>query len=425
MDAKRGLIQAIHFPLTTNLNHQKGVLAMFQAFPEPVSDGILQLAQDYRADPRQEKIDLGIGVFRDAKGNTPIMGAVRAAEEKLLSESSSKAYLGPVGDLIYLRELATLALGESGNDETVVRLQTPGGCGALRVGLELVKQGDPDATVWVPSPTWPNHIPMVGSAGLGFKEYPYFDRASGTVDVQAMIDAVAKIPAGDVILLHGCCHNPTGADLSEQEWQSLSKIIAERGILPFVDMAYQGFGDSLEGDAQGMRAVFDAVPEAILTYSCSKNFGLYNERTAMLLVKCESEANAVHTLALLKKLTRVNYSMPPNHGAAIVRTILTDAELTQSWKTELDQMRQRVVELRQHLSRAFRDAGFQTRFDFLIGNKGMFSMLGISRDEVAVLRRDYAVYMTDDSRINIAGLQSAQIPALVQAIGRVINQTPA
>ncbi|MEM9579427.1 MAG: amino acid aminotransferase [Pseudomonadota bacterium] len=406
-------------------SHIEGKHSVFQHFPLPEPDGILQLTQDFKADPRQGKIDLGVGVYRDAQGRTPIMASVQAAEARLAAERDSKAYLGLLGDVAFSTCVSRLVLGDLSDaldgDGRLARIQTPGGSGALRLGFELIKRARPDCTIWVPGPTWPNHVPVLTQSGLTHKTYPYYDAKTGSVDTAAMMAALAQIPAGDVILLHGCCHNPTGADLGPEHWADVAALLAERGIVPFVDMAYQGFGDGLEEDAHGVRAIFSKMPEALLSYSCSKNFGIYNERTGVLLVSSESGDTSLRTLGQMKALARVNHSMPPDHGAAIVATILQDEDLRANWLDELNGARNRVTGLRRSLSQAFREAGHGTRFDHLEKCRGMFSILGLSAEDVATLRREHAIFMPASSRVNVAGLQQEHIPALVQAVTRTLE----
>ncbi|MEX0283297.1 MAG: aromatic amino acid transaminase [Paracoccaceae bacterium] len=398
---------------------------MFQSFPKPQPDGILQLTQDYKADPRQNKIDLGIGVYRDATGRTPIMAAVKQAEERLLAERDSKAYLGLLGDVGYSKAVSQMALGDLSDvlDDAgrLARMQTPGGSGALRLGFELIQSARPDATVWVPGPTWPNHVPVLTKAGLEHKVYPYYDATTGSVDMEGMLAALGEVPEGDIVLLHGCCHNPTGADLDAETWARVADVIKDRGALAFVDMAYQGFGGGMEEDAVGVRKIFEALPEAVLTYSCSKNFGIYNERTGVLLVTCDTADNCERTMGQLKTLARVNHSMPPDHGAAIVSTILADEALRAAWMDELNAARARVQGMRQALSQAFRDAGHGARFDHLERCRGMFSILGIEEAAVRALRDNHGIYMPGSSRVNVAGMQLEQVPTLVAAVTETIG----
>lgn len=400
-------------------------VGVFQVFPEPQPDGILQLTQDFRADPREGKIDLGVGVFRDDSGATPIMAAVREAEGRLLAARETKAYIGLLGDVAFAEAITNLALGAAlAGTDRLANIQTPGGTGALRLGFDLILSARPEATVWVPGPTWLNHIPLITRAGLKHKVYPYYNAATGAVDFEAMMEAVAAIPAGDVILLHGCCHNPSGADLDLEQWRQIAAMLASGGVVAFVDMAYQGFGDGPDPDAAGLRTIFSALPEALMGYSCSKSFGLYRERTGLLCVQCETARDKTHVLGQMKLLARTSHSMPPDHGAAVVSTILRDDALRADWLAELDGARLRVVSLRSALAEAFGVAGFGDRFDFLKDNKGMFSLLGIGADAVARLRERYGVYMPASGRINIAGLQAQQVSRLVEAISDCLETEP-
>ncbi len=389
---------------------------VFSNLPAPKPDAILALMGKFRADERSEKIDLGVGVYRDAEGATPVMRSVKAAQEKLVSQEASKTYVGPTGDQEFNALLADLALGNSVAKERVASMQTPGGSGALRVLFELVNEAKPGATVWVSDPTWANHIPMLNAAGLTSKTYPYFDAASGTVKFDEMLAALKACPAGDVVLLHACCHNPTGANLTLDQWKQVADVLIEGDLLPFFDMAYQGFGDGFEEDAAGMQLVASMVPECVIALSCSKNFAVYRDRVGAAVVVGASEEDAKLAMGQMGSIARRSYSMPPNHGAAVVKGVLRDAALKADWIEELESMRLNMLNLRTALANELRRLSNSDRFDFLAKHRGMFSRVGLTSAQVDWIREERAIYMVGDSRINIAGLPADRIEYVASAI---------
>lgn len=393
---------------------------MFEALKPLPQDPILQLMQTFREDPREHKIDLGIGVYKDDAGNTPIMAAVHQAERRLLESESTKSYVGPAGSPGFGRVMADLVMGEDSSlvrDGRVTVVQTPGGCGALRMAAEFLRLCRDNATVWVSTPTWGNHLPLLGGAGLNIREYPYLDPATLQVDFAAMLESLAQAEAGDVVLLHGCCHNPSGADLSFEQWQQVTDLVLEKGLLPFVDMAYQGLGDGLESDAAGLRHMAGRVPEMIVAASCSKNFGLYRERTGALMLMGATDSVASAANSQLLSVIRSHYSMPPAHGAAIVETILGDEALRADWQLELAGMCDRILGLRRAFAEALAPAG---DFGFIARQRGMFSFLGISPAQVRRLREEYGIYMLESSRVNVAGLNDRTLPVVAEAIRTIL-----
>jgi len=368
-------------------------------------DALLGLIGLYRADRRPGKIDLGVGVFRDDAGRTPVMRAVKAGEAKLLRDQESKSYLGAEGDIRFVELLAEVAFG-AGADRPV-GIQTPGGTGALRLGAELIARSRPDATVWIGTPTWPNHAPIFREAGMMIRTHRFYDVASAAIDFDGMIEDLREAKAGDVLLLHGCCHNPTGADLNSAQWQEIGLLCARRALVPFIDLAYQGLGDGLEADAAGMRGLLDMLPEALVAYSCDKNFGLYRERVGALWVQSgAAELVRSNMLALARSL----WSMPPDHGAAVTRLVLEDDALRADWVSELDAMRARINELRSVL------AASHPRLAAIGDQRGMFALLPLTPEAVDALRRDHGIYMAGNGRINIAGLTLETVPAFVAAL---------
>jgi aromatic-amino-acid transaminase len=378
--------------------------------PQP-PDALLGLIALFKADPRPDKIDLGVGIFRDATGATPVMRAVKSAEALLLSNQSSKSYLGAEGDEIYTGLLGALVLGsELAASDRITGIQTPGGTGALRLGAELIGRAWPDATVWIGTPTWPNHGPIFSAAGLAIRSHRFYDVASATIDFDGMMSDLAGAKADDILLLHGCCHNPTGAWFAPSQWAQIAELCVRKGLIPFVDLAYQGLDNGLEEDAVLSRAVLERVPNAFLAYSCDKNFGLYRDRVGALWVQWESLAEVPLVRGNLLALARSLWSMPPDHGAAVVRTILQSPELTADWTTELTAMRERINGLRRMLASA------HPRLSPIAAQRGIFAMLPITSADVADLREAHGVYMTDNGRINIAGLTTETIPAFVAGL---------
>ena len=390
---------------------------MFEQLTPIAQDKILQLIALYRDDPRPDKIDLGVGVYKDASGLTPVMRAVKAAERQLWEAETTKTYTTLAGDPAFGAAMVDLILG-AGFASRAAAIATPGGTGAIRQALELIRMAKPAAKVWLSHPTWPNHPSIIKYLGMQMAEYRYFDTATGGVDFDGLLADLGRVAAGDVVLLHGCCHNPTGANLTDAQWEQLAALLAQRGAVPFVDLAYQGFGDGLAADAAATRLIAGAFPEVLIAASCSKNFGIYRERTGVLIALTQPARTDVMQ-GNLNFLNRQNYSFPPDHGARLVTMILGDASLRADWMRELEELRQNMLSLRQGLADSLRSATNSDRFDFVARHRGMFSRLGLSEAEVLRLRQDFGIYMVGDSRINIAGLNAASVPILARAIAQV------
>ncbi len=384
---------------------------MFDALAPQPDDPLLALIGLYRADARPGKVDLGVGVYRDETGATPIFRAVKEAERRLVETQPTKAYVGPEGDPVFLERLWDLTAGEAGRGRAVAGLQTPGGSGALRIGGDLlVRLGV--KRIWLGMPTWPNHASIFQAAGLEIATYPFFDIPSQSVLFERMVEALSGAAPGDAVLLHASCHNPTGANLSAEQWRAVTDLIAARGLMPLVDIAYQGYGRGLDEDAAGLRMLLAAVPEMLVAVSCSKSFGLYRERTGAVYAAC-GNADAVPALrSNLAALARVNYSMPPDHGSAIVSTILGDAALKADWMAEIEAMRLRITAIRERLA-----AGLSRRWQVATAireQEGMFSLLPLEAADVLKLRAEQAIYMPTSGRINIAGLKTAEVDAVIE-----------
>ena len=392
---------------------------MFSQLPTPQTDPILSLSTLYRADNRQDKVDLGIGVYRNNQGQTPIMKAVKTAQMQLAEEQQTKVYVGLAGCEEFNQCMVNLVLGDSPVIDRVSAIQTPGGSGALRMLGDLMNVAQPGTTVWLSNPSYVNHKPVMEAAGLTVKYYRYFSPTTKQVDVDGMLSDLTTAGSKDVVLVHGCCHNPTGADIDFSAWQAITALAQKNGFTPFVDIAYQGFGDGLIEDARGVRYMAENVEEMLISASCSKNFGLYRERTgaAMVLAKNNTEAN--NAKGKLLQLARSTYTMPPDHGAAIVRTILNNAQLTDIWKLELVEMQQRMQRIRTSLCTELRATLKSDHFDFIQHHKGMFTLIGFSAAQMVKLREEYSIYGVEDGRINIAGLAEQQIPYVANAIASV------
>jgi aspartate aminotransferase len=389
---------------------------MFETLKPSPPDKIIELMHIFKADPREDKVDLGVGVYKDASGRTPVMPAVKAAEARLLAEQDTKAYVGLLGDLGFVQAMAELALGEAVPAERLAGAQTPGGTGAIRQLFELVQRANPGATVWHSDPTWPNHPAILGHLGMPVRTYRYFDAGTRGVDFAGMMADLAEMKAGDVLLLHGCCHNPTGANLDLEEWREVTDFAVAAGVVPMIDLAYQGFGDGLEADVAGVRLMAGMVPEMMLAASCSKNFGLYRDRVGAAFVVSTDAAAAEIGRSNLASLNRLNYSFPPDHGAKVVAMILGDPELRADWMAELEAMRTGMLDLRQGLADALRRETNSDRYDFVAAHRGMFSRLGCPPEQVAALRDEHGIYLVGDSRINIAGLPGDGLDRLARAI---------
>jgi len=393
---------------------------MFETLTLPAPDKILALIALLRDDPRPNKVDLGVGVYKDREGRTSIMQSVRDAEQVLFAEQATKTYLGLAGDTVFNAAMIDLVMGASAPASRVRAIQAPGGSGALRILFELLRRARPTTKVWVSDPTWPNHIPMIEASGLKSASYPYFDAATGTVRFDAMMAALEQAQADDVVLLHGCCHNPTGANLTLDQWREVGKLIVDKNLFPFVDIAYQGFGEGLEADAAGVRALASVVPSMAVAASCSKNFSVYRDRVGCSILLAPTAAEADVAYSQLCSVARVNYSMPPDHGAAAVRIVLTDPARRAAWTGEVEAIRQRMIVLREGLAAALRTRSGSNRFDFVAQHRGMFSRLGLSVEQVHRLRAEHAIYMVDDSRINIAGLPDDRLDDVARAIVAVL-----
>ena len=389
---------------------------MFETLTKAPGDKILALMGEYAADPRPTKIDLGVGVYKDEKGVTAVMTAVRKAEQRMLENEKTKTYLGIAGNKGYGAAVLDLVLADSIDRARVRIAQAPGGTGSLWVLMQLVNRARPGATVWVSDPTWPNHNPIAENSGLTVKTYPYFDTQTRGVKFAEMLATLDKLGKGDVVLLHGCCHNPTGANLTPDQWDAVAASLARTGALPFIDLAYLGFGDGLDADAYGTRKVLSSVPEALVAFSGSKNFGLYRERVGAAILVARDAGQADIAQSQLLNIIRGAYSQPPDHGAEIIRTILEDAELRAEWETELNQMRGRMIGLREKLSEAIRQRSNSKDFDFIAAHRGMFSLLGLENSVVEHLKANNGVYMIGDSRINVAGIPEDRIGDLADAL---------
>ena len=390
---------------------------MFETLKPQPQDKILALIQMFKDDPRPAKIDLGVGVYKDATGLTPVMRAVKAAERKLWEVEITKTYTGLAGEPAFNAAMVQMILGQ-GFTERAASVATPGGTGALRQAMELIRMAAPDATVWLSNPTWPNHPSILKYLGMNMAEYRYFDAATRGVDFAGLMEDLTAVKSGDAVLLHGCCHNPTGANLSAEQWAEVAKLLAAKAAIPFIDLAYQGFGDGLEADAAATRMIAANFPEVLIAASCSKNFGIYRERTGILIALGDISRRMV-AQANLNYLNRQNYSFPPDHGARLVTMILEDATLRADWMAELEEMRHNMLGLRQLLADELRRATNSDRFDFVANHRGMFSRLGLTEAQVETLRRDHGIYMVSDSRINVAGLNARTVPILATAIASV------
>ncbi|EGR0670124.1 aspartate/tyrosine/aromatic aminotransferase [Vibrio vulnificus] len=392
---------------------------MFSQLPTPALDPILSLTVAFRNDPRDQKVDLGIGVYKNNKGETPIMRAVSQAQKIVADTQTTKSYVGLAGCEEFNQSMVNLLLAGTSVLDRVSAIQTPGASGALRMLGDLMKVAQPDTTVWISNPSYVNHKPVMEAAGLKVRYYRYFSPETKQVDIGQMLDDLATADPKDVVLLHGCCHNPTGADIDFAAWQAITDLAVKNGFTPFVDIAYQGFGDGLEEDAKGLQFMADRVEEMLITTSCSKNFGLYRERTGAAIVIGKNAKESSNAKGKLLTLARSTYTMPPDHGAALVKTILQNVELTTTWKQELCEMQQRLLNLRQTLCNELRNQHNTSQFDFIESHKGMFTVLGFTPEQMGTLRDEYGIYGVGDGRINIAGLTEAHIPYVADAIVKV------
>lgn len=395
---------------------------MFNSLESLPTDPILGLMATFREDPNPNKIDLSVGVFKDIDGQTPIFKAVKEAEAHRLATEATKAYIGMVGTPGFNAAMQTVLFGADNPVLASGRFtsaMSPGGCGALRVAAEFIARANKGATIWVSDPTWANHVPLIGGVGFELKTYPYYDTATRGVRFDAMADQLRKLGPTDVVLLHGSCHNPTGADLTQSQWDEIVDIAAERGFLPFVDSAYQGLGDGLEADAYGIRKLASAVPEMIMAISCSKNFGLYRDRVGLVGVLSDNAERSTVATAQISSIARGMYSMPPAHGGAIVEHILTTSELDAMWRDELRDMCASIQNSRSLLRRGMESVGLDGDFAYLTKNKGMFSYIDVTPDQVTALREEHSVYLVNSGRVSIAGVTERNIDYLVQALKAV------
>ncbi len=393
---------------------------MFESLQMLPPDAILGLIAEYANDDRPDKIDLGVGVYRTAEGETPVLPSVKIAEQRLLETQMSKSYIGTAGAADFNAAMQALTFGDSASDDRLVTLQTPGGSGALRVAAGLILRARDDATVWVSEPTWANHVPLLGGAGLELKPYPYYDIDRHVLEVEAMIDGLRAVPEGEIVLLHACCHNPSGLDPVEDEWRAIADVIVERRLVPFIDIAYQGFATDIDTDAFAIRHLAERVPEMIVCNSCSKNFGLYRDRVGTVSLLANDAATASVLGSNASNCVRTLYSVPPDHGAAVVAIILNDAELREQWLTEVATMRERLDSMSILLSDKLAEAAPGRDFSHLVRTRGMFCFLGITAEQVGQLKRDYGIYMVDSSRINVAGITPDNVDYLASSVAAIL-----
>jgi aspartate/tyrosine/aromatic aminotransferase len=398
------------------------MLERIEAAPK---DAILGLTEAFKADPRKEKINLSVGVYQDETGKTPLLECVKEAEKRLAATPTTKSYLPISGLGEYCQAVAELAFGAGSEPLTAKRVawaQTPGGTGALRVAADFIHTNLPKATVWMSEPTWPNHPQIFAAAGVATKTYAYFDKTKNALDVDGMLAAIGKMPAGDVILLHGCCHNPTGIDPTAAQWKSIADAVYEQRLLPLIDFAYQGFADGIEEDAAGLKAFCRPGAELLACSSFSKNFSLYRERVGALFGMAPTAAAATSVQSQFEKVIRANYSNPPGHGAEVVATILRDPALRKQWEGEVTTMRNRINGMRQALVKALKQQGVPDDYSFIERQRGMFSFSGLTKEQVAALQSEHAIYAVGSGRINVAGLTPSNIDRVAECIGAVVGQ---
>ena len=396
---------------------------MFEALDQLPPDPILGVMAAYRADPNPAKVDLSVGVYRDEDGHTPILACVEEAQARYTRSEDTKSYIaqpGVPGSNEAIRELLFGSDHPALQSDRVRTVQAPGGCGALRVAAELINRSNPNAVMWVTMPTWANHLPLLGSAGIQLKEFPYYDYDDHTIRFDEMMATLSTIAPGELVLFHACCHNPCGADLNPAQWDAIAALAAERGFTPFVDIAYQGLGNGLDQDAYGLRVLAEKVPELIVASSCSKNFGLYRERVGAISVIATTPARADVIHSQILNIARGLYSMPPSHGSGIVMTILTDTDLRADWIQEITAMRDRLNDLRETFAAKMREKNSPRRFDFIEDERGLFSFLGITKKQIHTLREEYSIYMVESSRINIAGISHKNVDYVTDALLSVL-----
>jgi aspartate/tyrosine/aromatic aminotransferase len=389
---------------------------LFESLQAASADAILGLIAEHRNDPRAQKIDLGVGVYRTLDGETPVLDVVKRAEQILVDTQDSKAYIGTAGAADFNAAMQELVFGDAAPDDRLTTIQAPGGSGSLRVAAGMIMRASPGASVWASEPTWANHAPLLGGAGLTLKPYPYYDTENHVIKIDEMMAALSTAPAGDVVLLHACCHNPSGLDPSRDEWQVITDVIIERGLVPFIDLAYLGFAENLDDDAFLVRHMAGRVDEMIVATSCSKNFGLYRDRVGTLSILAKDTASRDVINSQVNNLVRTIYSVPPDHGAAVVSLILNDEKLRSDWNVELDEMRARLRDMKILLNDALLEQAPDHDFSHLTRTAGMFCFLGISSEQVARLKQDFGVYMVDSSRINVAGITPDNVSYLAASI---------
>lgn len=394
---------------------------MFENLEAKPADAILKLIAEHQGDPRPNKIDLGVGVYRDASGATPVLKTVKKAEHWLVGSQQSKAYLGSRGDAGFCGAMQDLTFGaDSAATGRIATLQSPGGSGALRVAADLILAARPEATLWVSDPTWNNHTPLLGGAGVRLRGYPYYDTDRHVVRFAEMLGALGEAAAGDLVLLHGCCHNPTGMDLTSDQWTQVIDLMVARELVPFVDLAYQGFADDLDADAAPVRSMLNQCPEMLVSTSCSKNFGLYRDRVGSLSVVAAKQETAAIIMSQALQIVRTMYSLPPDHGAAVVTRILSDDDLRAAWITELADMRQRLKDMRSVFVAALAREIPDRDFSHVTRANGMFCYLGITPEQVARLKQDFGIYLVDSSRINVCGITEDNVAYLAKSVASVL-----
>jgi aspartate/tyrosine/aromatic aminotransferase len=398
----------------------RGDKPLFETLEPKPADAILKLIAEHQNDVRTDKVDLGVGVYRDAEGRTPVLTSVKKAERWLLENQQSKAYLGSRGDIVYCDAIQSLIFADKNDVDRIATIQTPGGSGALRVAAELILRANPGARMWVSDPTWNNHAPLLGGAGIRLVEYPYYDVSANSLRFDAMMTALGKAKSGDILLLHACCHNPTGMDLSEAEWREVADLVVGKQLVPFVDMAYQGFASDLNADAFGVRHLAGRVPQMIVAHSCSKNFGLYRDRVGAVSFVAPDARSTKTVDSQALNVVRTMYSVPPDHGGAVVAHILNDRSLRKEWLGELVQMRERLKDMRALLVDALARAASGRDFSHIGRTTGMFCYLGITPEQVARLKSDHGVYLVDSSRINVCGITAGNVDYLAKSIAAVL-----
>ena len=389
---------------------------IFKNLQQQPPDKILALMTAFKEDPRDQKLDLGVGVYKDPTGITPIMRSIKLAEKKWWEIESSKSYVGLAGDPAFSDAIISLVLGNSIPRNLIASAATPGGTGAVRQGFELFKIANPGVRVFVSDPTWPNHISILQYLNIPFETYRYFDNETRGVDFDSMVSDLSRAKAGDVILLHGCCHNPTGANLDKQQWKIIIDLLNKNGATPMIDLAYQGFGDGLEEDAYATRLIAESVPETVIASSCSKNFGIYRERAGLLMLVSQDSSKQNINQNMLAYLNRQNYSFPPDPGSRLVSIVLNDKDLRSDWMSELEDIRNSLLNLRVQLSNELQKISGSDRFSFIASHRGMFTRLGATPSQVEKMRTEFGIYMVSDSRFNVAGLNNETVPALAKAI---------